>query len=158
MTINQNNTELFDHIRKRFPPELKRLISSYIPISILKTVRKIKSHELPKNYKIMKGLNHHFYMIHTGYKLDVMGLTTRLHYFENQLVKVNQLFTDSFNINNCFNLANKKQYILKNIQECKELMLIPQLLYIEYTEPYEKSIDQLKSFNLIESDKEINYF
>ena len=154
MTTNQNNTELFDHIRRRFPPELKRIIKSYIPISVLKTLRKIKSKELPKNYKIASELNNHFYMIHTGYKLDIMGFTFRLHSLEKQLVQINHLFTDSFNIDKCFHLANKKQYILQCINECKKSMIIPELLYIAYTEPYETSSKQFKSFNIIENENE----
>ena len=70
-TSVQDTIPLFYHIERRFPPELKRLICSYIPISVLRKVRKIRQDELPKNYKIAKALNDQLYKIYYGYKLDI---------------------------------------------------------------------------------------
>ena len=53
------------------PPDMKYVIKTFIPISILKTVRKIRKNELPRNYRIAKALNEHFYMTSVGYKLDI---------------------------------------------------------------------------------------
>jgi len=148
----QDTTTLFYQIDRRFPPELKRLICSYIPISILKTVRKIRQDELPKNYKIAKELNDHFYRVHYGYKLDIMSCQSRIHYLKNQLIYTDQRFINSFNINDCYNLTGKKMEIQESINECEESMVLPGILYRLYKETYHTSTLQLEAFNIIETD------
>ena len=151
-TSVQDTTQLFYHIERRFPPELKRLICSYIPISVLRKVRKIRQDELPKNYKIAKALNDHFYMVHYGYKLDTMSCQSRIHYLKNQLIYTDQRFMNSFNINDCYNLTSKKLEIQESIKECEESMVLPGILYALYKEPYDTSTLQLEAFNIIETD------
>ena len=151
-TSVQDTTQLFYNIDRKFPPELKRLICSYIPISVLKKVRKISQDELPNNYKIAKALNDHFYKIHYGYKLDMMSCNSRIHYLKNQLVYTDQRFINSFNINDCYNLTSKKIEIQESIKECEECMVLPGILYILYKESYDISALQLESFNIIETD------
>jgi hypothetical protein len=151
-TSVQDTSPLFYHIGRRFPPELKRLICSYMPISVLRKVRKIRQCELPNNYKIAKALNDHFYMVHYGYKLDMMSCQNRLHYFEKQLLYTDQRFMNSFNINDCYNLTSKKLEIQESIKECEESMILPTLLYTLYKEPYDTSTLQLEAFNIIETD------
>ncbi len=151
-TSVQDTTPLFYHIERRFPPELKRLICSYMPISVLRKVRKIRQCELPNNYKIAKALNDHFYMVHYGYKLDTMSCQSRIHYLKNQLIYTDQRFMNSFNINDCYNLTSKKLEIQESIKECEESMILPTLLYTLYKEPYDISTQQLDEFNIIETD------
>jgi len=152
MTSVQDTTPLFYNIDRRFPPELKRMICSYIPLSVMKKVRKIRQDELPKNYKIAKALNDHFYMVHTGYKLDTMSYQSRIHYLENQLIYTEQRFINSFNINSCYDLTSKKQEIQESIRECKESMVLPTVLYTLYKDPYDISCRQLDAFNIIECE------
>ena len=151
-TSVQDTSPLFYHIERRFPPELKRLICSYMPISVLRKVRKIRQCELPNNYKIAKALNDHFYMVHYGYKLDTMSCQSRIHYLKNQLIYTDQRFMNSFNINDCYNLTSKKLEIQESIKECEESMILPTLLYALYKEPYDTSTLQLEAFNIIETD------
>ena len=151
-TSVQDTTPLFYHIDRKFPPELKRLICSYIPISVLKKVRKIRQDELPNNYKIAKALNDQLYKIYYGYKLDMMSCQSRIHYLKNQLIYTDQRFIDSFNINDCYNLTSKKMEIQESIKECEECMVLPGILYILYKEPYDISSHQLDAFNIIETD------
>lgn len=145
----QDTIPLCYHIERRFPPELKRLICSYIPISVLKKVRKIRQDELPNNYKIAKALNDHFYKIHYGYKLDMMSCKSRIHYLKNQLIYTDKRFMNSFNINDCYNLTSKKIEIKESIKECEESMVLPGILYTLYKESYDISALQLESFNII---------
>jgi len=148
----QDTIPLCYHIERRFPPELKRLICSYIPISVLKKVRKIRQDELPNNYTIAKALNDHFYKIHYGYKLDMISCESRIHYLKNQLIYTDKRFMNSFNINDCYNLTSKKILIQKSIKECEESMVLPGILYALYKEPYDISSQQLNTFNIIETD------
>lgn len=151
-TSVQDTSPLFYHIERKFPPELKRLICSYIPISVLKKVRKIRQDELPKSYKIAKALNDHFYMVHYGYKLDTMSCQSRIHYLKNQLIYTDQRFINSFNINDCYSLTSKKIEIQESIKECEESMVLPGILYTLYKESYDISSQQFEAFNIIETD------
>ena len=51
MTTNQNNTELFDHIRRRFPPELKRIIKAIFLFPFSKHYEKSSQKNYPKTIK-----------------------------------------------------------------------------------------------------------
>jgi hypothetical protein len=151
-TSVQDTTPLFYNIDRRFPPELKRLICSYIPISVLKKIRKIRQDELPNNYKIAKALNDQLYKIYYGYKLDMISCQNRIHYFEKQLEYNKQLFVNTFKVDKCIDLTSKKMKIQASIKECEESMVLPSLLYALYKEPYDISTQQLDEFNIIETD------
>jgi hypothetical protein len=151
-TSVQDTTPLFYNIDRRFPPELKRLICSYIPISVLKKIRKIRQDELPNNYKIAKALNDQLYKVHYGYKLDMISCQNRIQYFEKQLEYNKQLFVNTFKVDKCIDLTSKKMEIQESIKECEESMVLPSLLYALYKEPYDISTQQLDEFNIIETD------
>ena len=151
-TSVQDTTPLFYNIDRRFPPELKRLICSYIPISVLKKIRKIRQDELPNNYKIAKALNDQLYKDHYGYTLDMISCQNRIQYFEKQLEYNKQLFANTFKVGKCIDLTSKKMEIQESIKECEESMVLPSLLYALYKEPYDISTQQLDEFNIIETD------
>jgi hypothetical protein len=148
----QDTTQLFYNIDRRFPPELKRLICSYIPISILKKIRKIRQDELPNNYKIAKALNDYFYKVHYGYKLDMMSCQNRIHYFEKQLEYNKQLFVNTFKVAKCIDLTSEKLKFQESINNCNASMVLPSILYSLYKESYDISSQQLDAFNIIECD------
>ena len=55
----------------RMPPELIRYIKQYLPISLLKKVRKIRKNEIPLNYRLCIDLNDYFYKKYIGFDITI---------------------------------------------------------------------------------------
>lgn len=69
--MNKKRQHTLIQYTNRLPPELIRYIKDYLPISVLKTVRKIQKHELPVKYSLCKDLNDHFYKKYIGFDIDI---------------------------------------------------------------------------------------
>ena len=135
---------------KYLPLELENIIKNYIPISILKRVRKIKDNELPRNYRIAKALNEHFYMTSTGYNLDILTCNTNIKYLERRLIHLNRQFNDTFNIHECYQITNNKLITQTSIKNKQKSSLFATILYCLHKEYHDTSSDQLQSYNIIE--------
>lgn len=136
---------------KYLPHDMKYVIKTFIPISVLKKVRKIKENELPRNYKIAKALNEHFYMTSAGYKLDINTNNNYIKYLERQLSHLNRQFNDTFNIHECYQLTTSKTVAKHMLQDKKDRTLLPRIMYSIHNEYYLTSSHQLQSYNIIEA-------
>ena len=132
------------------PPDMKYVIKTFIPISILKKVRKIRENELPRNYRIAKALNEHFYMTSVGYKLDINTSNNYIKYLERQLIHLNRQFTNTFNIHECYKLTTSKMVTTNMLRDKKKDLLLPTIMYYLHNEYYTTSSYQLQSYNIIE--------
>ena len=55
----------------RMPPELIRYIKQYLPITLLKKVRRIHENEFPLNYRLCTDLNNYFYKKYIGIDITI---------------------------------------------------------------------------------------
>jgi hypothetical protein len=132
------------------PPDMKYVIKTFIPISILKKVRKIKENELPIHYRIAKALNEHFYMTSVGYKLDINSVNNYINFLDRRLVHLNRKFNDTFNIHECCQLTTSKIVTKNLLRDKKKDLLLPTIMYYLHNEYYAISSHQLQSYNIIE--------
>lgn len=58
----------------RMPPELIRYIKQYLPISLLKKVRRIHENEFPLNYRLCTDLNDYFYKKYIGFDITIKSI------------------------------------------------------------------------------------
>ena len=135
---------------KYLPPDMKYVIKTFIPISILKTVRKIRKNELPRNYIIAKALNEHFYMTSVGYKLDINSVNNYINFLERRLVHLNRKFHDTFNIHECCQLTTSKTVTSNLLKDKKADLWLPTIMYYLHSDYYATSSYQLQSYNIIE--------
>ncbi len=132
------------------PLELVGIIKSYIPISILKTLRKLKPHELPKNYILSKALHEHFYMTSIGYSLNANMCNIRIISLEKQIQQINIAFNNSFKINHCVDISTQKIAISQDLDVTKNCKDIYDFLFKLYDDYYQTSSEQLNSYKIIE--------
>lgn len=132
------------------PPDMKYVIKTFIPISILKRVRKIRENELPRNYRIAKALNEHFYITSIGYKLDINSVNNYINYLERRLVQLNRKFNDTFNIHECYQIMSNKTLAKNMLEDKKTDLLLPTIMYYLHNEYYTASSHQLQSYNILE--------
>lgn len=135
---------------KCLPPDMKYVIKTFIPISVLKKVRKIKENELPRNYKIAKALNEHFYMTSVGYKLDINSVNNYINFLERRLVHLNRKFNDTFNTSEFCQLTTSKIVTTNLLKDKKADVLLPTIMYYLHNKYYANSSYQLQSYNIIE--------
>ena len=68
--MNNSDDRVMRYVN-RMPPELIRYIKQYLPISLLKKVRRIRKSEIPLNYRLCKELNYHLYKKYIGFNIDI---------------------------------------------------------------------------------------
>jgi len=135
---------------KCLPYDLENIIKNYIPISILKKVRKIRENELPRNYRIAKALNEHFYMTSIGYNLDINRVNNYIKYLERRIIHLTSQFNDTFNIHQCYQATTYKRVAKQTLEDKKMELLLPTIMYLIHSEYYTASSHQLQSYNIIE--------
>lgn len=133
------------------PPDMKYVIKTFIPISILKKVRKLKKNELPINYKIAKELNEHFYMTSVGYNLDINTRNNYIKYLKKKIIHLNSMYYNTYNIHECYQITTNKQVTNNLIENKKIELLMATLMYSIHNEYYTTSSDQLQCYNIIET-------
>jgi len=98
VTMNDDEDRLLKYIN-RLPTDLVRYTKAYLPMSLVRKVRKIHKNELPSNYRVCKDLNDYFYKKYIGYDVDIKNLQFNINLLKNKQVQ------NKRNIVNPFSLA-----------------------------------------------------
>jgi hypothetical protein len=131
------------------PQDLVRYTRPYLPISLVKKVRKIRKTELPLNYRICKDLNDYFYTKYIGCDVDIKYLQ-----FSIDLLKTKHIYNKG--VVNPFSLEfwqdpfTNNSYIHAEIAK-KELLIDNLKTTMDYYYPmYCQSTSHLNNFKIIE--------
>lgn len=110
----------------RLPPELVRYIKAFLPISILKKVRKIHNSEFPINYRICIDINHHFYKKYIGCDIDIQILKMSIELLKKKRIQQNKPvinpFSHSFWQNSPLDINKEIETKIQSIEYNKRLM------------------------------------
>jgi len=135
----------------RLPPELIRYTKQYLPVSVLKTVRKIEKHEFPSNYSLCKDLNNYFYKKYIEYDIDIKMSKWRISMLERNMKQ------SKFSHVNIFSNDFWQPLVTSNnvsfhteIEEYENNIKLYTFFYDHYLEYYQQSIHHLNNYKIIE--------
>jgi len=147
--MNYSNHKVIRYVN-RLPPELVRYIKQYLPISLLKTVRRIHTNELPLKYCVCKDLNDYFYKKYIGFDIMIksshrsISILTRKEALEKS--KIINPFTFDF----WQDVFTDTHSIKSLIEANKHCIQIYQSFMDHYREYYEQSVTHLHDYRIIE--------
>jgi len=135
----------------RLPPELIRYTKQYLPVSVLKTVRKIEKHELPRNYCLCKDLNDYFYKKYIGYDIDIKMSKWCISMLERNMKQSKLPYVNIFS-NDFWQLPVTPNYVSfhAEIEEHENNIKLYTFLYNHYLEYYQQTIHHLNNYKIIE--------
>jgi hypothetical protein len=135
----------------RLPPELIRYTKPYLPISVLKTVRKIQKHELPVNYSLCKDLNDYFYKKYIGFDIDIKMSKLCISMLERKM-KQNKCVTSNIFSSDFWQspVTSNNVSFHTEIKEHENNIKIYTFLHHHYLEYYQQSIQQLDNYKILE--------
>lgn len=131
------------------PQDLVRYTKPYLPISLVKQVRKIRKTELPLNYRICKDLNDYFYTKYIGCDVDIKYLQFSIDILKNKQLHskgvVNpfslEFWQDPFtNNSNIHTEIAKKELLIDNLKTTMDY----------YYPIYCQSASHLNNFKILE--------
>jgi hypothetical protein len=144
--MNQNQHTIINRINI-LPAEMKRYIKSYLPISVLKTVRKIQPHEIPMSYRICKDVHDHFYKKYIGYDVDISSCKWRISMIRCKMRQNKYLFciSDFCKPFDCDNMT-----FMKSIKEYETDIQLYTFLREHFFQYYQQSTIHLNNYKIIE--------
>ena len=124
----------------RMPYDMIYTINKFLPVSLLKKLRKIHKSELPINYKLIFDLNDYLYLKYIGYDIDIKAIEFSITLIKNQLQEskrkiVNPFSLEYWNTNSISN-ENVRQEINKREKLIKENKLLYDYFYDKYIKTY----------------------
>ena len=127
----------------RLPPELRRIINSFLPISTLKLVRKIHPNEIPFIYILMKDMNNYFYNKYIGYEMDINTFCVVISIIERRINK--QKKENDYYIHS----PNSNESLRQDIEQIQTKIIVLTDLYNKYKQHYSASLQQLHNYKII---------
>jgi hypothetical protein len=130
------------------PQDLVRYTRPYLPISLVKTVRKIRKTELPLNYRICKDLNDYFYMKYIGCDVDIKYLQFSIDVLKNK--HIHKTVVSPFSLNFWQDQMTNDSYIRTEIAKKEGLIDNLKTMMNYYYPMYYQSTSHLNNFKIIE--------
>ena len=124
----------------RMPYDMIYTINKFLPVSLLKKLRKIHKSELPINYKLIFDLNDYLYLKYIGYDIDIKAIEFSITLIKNQLQESKRKIVNpfSFRILEYLNSISqmkmsdkkliKERNSLKKINSCMIIFMINMLI------------------------------
>jgi hypothetical protein len=131
------------------PQDLVRYTRPYLPISLVKKVRKIRKTELPLNYRICKDLNDYFYMKYIGCDVDIKYLQFSIDVLKNKLLQ-NKRIVHPFSLDCLLYPFASDSYIRREIAKKEDNIANLNTMMNYYYPMYCQSTSHLNNFKIIE--------
>ena len=134
----------------RMPPELIRYIKQYLPITLLKKVRRIHENEFPLNYRLCTDLNNYFYKKYIGFDITIKSIHLSISILkkkelQNKMKTVNPFTADFWQDVFTDTPSVKNQIVAK--ENCIQIYHFFMEHYREY---YDQSVKHLHNYHIIE--------
>ena len=131
------------------PQDLVRYTRPYLPISLVKKVRKIRKTELPLNYRICKDLNDYFYMKYIGCDVDIKYLQFNIELVKNKHLETKRLF-NPLSLDCLLDPFASISYIRNDIANKEDRIAKLKTMMNYYYPMYCQSTSHLNNFKIIE--------
>jgi hypothetical protein len=133
----------------RMPLELIRYIKQYLPISLLKKVRKIHEYEFPLNYRLCIDLNDYFYKKYIGFDITIKSCYWSISILKKKELQEKSKTVNPFTIDFWQDLFSDNLSIQNQIITKEKSIKIYQSFMDHYKEYYDQSTIHLRNHNII---------
>lgn len=133
----------------RMPPELIRYIKQYLPISLLKKVRKIRKNEIPLNYRLCIDLNDYFYKKYIGFDITIKASHWSISILKKKELQEKMKTVNPFTFDFWQDVFSGSPSIKSQIEAKENCIQIYQSFMEHYKEYYDQSTIHLRNYKLI---------
>ena len=133
----------------RMPPELIRYIKQYLPISLLKKVRRIRKSEFPLNYRLCRNLNDYFYKKYIGFDITIKSCYWSISILKKKELQEKCKTVNPFTIDFWQDVFSGSPSIQNQIIAKEKSIKIYQSFMDHYKEYYDQSTIHLRNHKLI---------
>lgn len=133
----------------RMPPELIRYIKQYLPISLLKKVRRIRKSEIPLNYRLCRNLNDYFYKKYIGFDITIKSCYWSISILKKKELQEKMKTVNPFTIDFWQDVFSGSPSIQNQIIAKEKSIKIYQSFMDHYKEYYDQSTIHLRNHKLI---------
>jgi len=134
----------------RMPYDMIYTINKFLPISLLKKMRKIHKSELPINYKLIFNLNDYLYLKYIGYDIDIKAIEFSITMLKNQLQESKRKIINPFSFKYWTLEYFSNEYVRQEINKREKLIKENKLLYDYFYDKYVNSTIHSQNLNIIE--------
>ena len=134
----------------RMPYDIIYTINKFLPISLLKKMRKIHKSELPINYKLIFNLNDYLYLKYIGYDIDIKAIEFSITMLKNQLQESKRKIINPFSFKYWTLEYFSNEYVRQEINKREKLIKENKLLYDYFYDKYVNSTIHSQNLNIIE--------
>jgi hypothetical protein len=134
----------------RMPYDMIYTINKFLPISLLKKLRKIHKSELPINYKLIFDLNDYLYLKYIGYDIDIKAIEFSITLIKNQLQESKRKIVNPFSLEYWNTNSISNENVRQEINKREKLIKENKLLYDYFYDKYVNSTIHSQNLNIIE--------
>ena len=134
----------------RMPYDMIYTINKFLPVSLLKKLRKIHKSELPINYKLIFDLNDYLYLKYIGYDIDIKAIEFSITMLKNQLQESKRKIINPFSFKYWTLEYFSNEYVRQEINKREKLIKENKLLYDYFYDKYVNSTIHSQNLNIIE--------
>jgi len=134
----------------RMPYDMIYTIKQFLPVSLLKKLRKIHKSELPINYKLIFDLNDYLYLKYIGYDIDIKAIEFSITLIKNQLQESKRKIVNPFSFEYWNNNSISNENVRQEINKREKLIKENKLLYDYFYDKYVNSTIHSQNLNIIE--------
>ena len=134
----------------RMPYDMIYTIKQFLPVSLLKKLRKIHKSELPINYKLIFDLNDYLYLKYIGYDIDIKAIEFSIILIKNQLQESKRKIVNPFSLEYWNTNSISNENVRQEINKREKLIKENKLLYDYFYDKYINSTIHSQNLNIIE--------
>jgi|TARA_B110000495_G_scaffold200183_1_gene214923 hypothetical protein len=134
----------------RMPYDMIYTINKFLPVSLLKKLRKIHKSELPINYKLIFDLNDYLYLKYIGYDIDIKAIEFSITLIKNQLQESKRKIVNPFSLEYWNTNSISNENVRQEINKREKLIKENKLLYDYFYDKYVNSTIHSQNLNIIE--------
>jgi len=134
----------------RMPYDMIYTIKQFLPVSLLKKLRKIHKSELPINYKLIFDLNDYLYLKYIGYDIDIKAIEFSITLIKNQLQESKRKIVNPFSLEYWNTNSISNENVRQEINKREKLIKENKLLYDYFYDKYINSTIHSQNLNIIE--------
>jgi hypothetical protein len=132
------------------PYDMIYTINKFLPVSLLKKLRKIHKSELPINYKLIFDLNDYLYLKYIGYDIDIKAIEFSITLIKNQLQESKRKIVNPFSLEYWNTNSISNENVRQEINKREKLIKENKLLYDYFYDKYVNSTIHSQNLNIIE--------
>ena len=134
----------------RMPYDMIYTINKFLPVSLLKKLRKIHKSELPINYKLIFDLNDYLYLKYIGYDIDIKAIEFSITLIKNQLQESKRKIVNPFSLEYWNTNSISNENVRQEINKREKLIKENKILYDYFYDKYVNSTIHSQNLNIIE--------